>query len=253
MKTNKATVISLLSAMILCIVFLVSSSTGMARETDPLLASKLDAMIADLSSDSPRHLYRNLSSNPYDYIKGNPYYDGIVAMGITALPGLEYALQQNRYPGLGGYLIAAAIEDIAGCNLKETTVESGLLEAKNHYNGTFAWDTSSTFLKSWKDFKLAVPQIVADTLKSSASVQEKHASLARCGLLAVPILLNQQGQGGYEPVVVDALLSLTQGENMQRSAGSFNESIDARQSGIDQWAATHADEIEVLEQLLKKP
>ena len=61
-----------------------------------------------------------MSSNPYEYVKNNSYYDRLVSKGISILPILEKKINENQYgDGLLGYITAIAIEDITECNLKE--------------------------------------------------------------------------------------------------------------------------------------
>ena len=81
-----------------------------------------------------------MSSNPYEYVKNNSYYDPLVSKGISILPILEKKINENQYgDGLLGYITAIAIEDITECNLKE--------------DKDLQWATVSEFGDSWKKFK----------------------------------------------------------------------------------------------------
>lgn len=81
-----------------------------------------------------------MSSNPYEYVKNNSYYDRLVSKGISILPILEKKINENQYgDGLLGYITAIAIEDITECNLKE--------------DKDLQWATVSEFGDSWKKFK----------------------------------------------------------------------------------------------------
>ena len=94
-----------------------------------------------------------MSSNPYEYVKNNSYYDRLVSKGISILPILEKKINENQYgDGLLGYITAIAIEDITECNLKE--------------DKDLQWATVSEFGDSWKKFKkTAKEKIDADISK----------------------------------------------------------------------------------------
>ncbi len=84
------------------------------------------------------------SSNPYDYIKNNPEYNELVALGTDAIPIIEQYISETT--SFYGYILSIAIEDIAKINLKNFD--------------EYKWSTSSTFLESWSNIKNDVDDAV---------------------------------------------------------------------------------------------
>lgn len=78
---------------------------------------------------------RAFSSNPYDCAQGNPAYEAIVARGAEILPDLQAHLAAAEADGLEEYLLALAIEEIAGLDLKARPET--------------AWATASEFWTIW--------------------------------------------------------------------------------------------------------
>ena len=146
-----------------------------------------------------------MSSNPYEYVKNNSYYDRLVSKGISILPILEKKINENQYgDGLLGYITAIAIEDITECNLKE--------------DKDLQWATVSEFGDSWKKFKktamtqeqvnamvetvwkLAKEKIDA-LIKSKLDETVKVKQLKKYGVYAAAVLKEQKLEEKFPKIV----------------------------------------------------
>ena len=120
-----------------------------------------------------------MSSNPYEYVKNNSYYDRLVSKGISILPILEKKINENQYgDGLLGYITAIAIEDITECNLKE--------------DKDLQWATASEFGDSWKRFKKTAKEKIDVLINSKLDEAAKAKQLKKYGVYAVAVLKEQK-------------------------------------------------------------
>lgn len=124
-------------------------------------------------TDSIRYL--SSSSNPYDYTKDNPYYDELISAGYDVLPVLEEKLNNSSESGLREYIMCIAIEEIAGCNLKQFEDSQ--------------WDSAKNFKLKWDQYLKEVPVKVENILKSSKSPEEKEQEIAELGSPAIPYVI----------------------------------------------------------------
>lgn len=70
------------TALIALAVLMIQPETSFAAEVN----RSLDKIMQSIDRRSNGDWMMNLSSNPYDYIVRNPYYEQILAMGYDALP-----------------------------------------------------------------------------------------------------------------------------------------------------------------------
>lgn len=152
------------------------------------------AAIDKLIEDDPNLA---LSSNPYDYIRDgrNEYYNSIVSLGVKVLPRLEAILNESSNNGLEEYLIALAIEDIAGTNTQAILKDDPLPM------------TAKEFAQSWEDIKSSAPQEIEELVSSEGlSAEEKLAALDSYGVLAVS-QLNALYENGELPADLVAAMA----------------------------------------------
>lgn len=118
-----------------------------------------------------------LSSNPYDYIKNNQYYDNIMNLNIEALPYLEKELKNSQENGLNEYIFVIAMQEISKVDI------NGILEKE------YAWENAKEFESKWTHVKNTVNDDVLNIIKSdSLSLKQKENKLSCYGLLAVPAM-----------------------------------------------------------------
>lgn len=118
-----------------------------------------------------------LSSNPYDFVEDNMYYDRIVAQGVASLAELEEISKSSD--SFTQYILAIAVEDIIKVDLKA----SG-------YTSDFFWDTGDKFLVSLSEYKKFVSKEVESIVTSDIEISEKEEKLKELGVLAVPYIYN---------------------------------------------------------------
>ena len=116
-----------------------------------------------------------MSSNPYDYIKNNPYYDKIVSMGVKVLPELERHLQIEG-EGLDGYISALAIEEI---------FDRSVSSIKNN-----AWENGKEFESLWLVVKNDIEDDITGIITCGNTTDEIINQLNKYGTLAAPFLDN---------------------------------------------------------------
>ena len=129
-----------------------------------------------------------MSSNPYEYVKNNSYYDRLVSKGISILPILEKKINENQYgDGLLGYITAIAIEDITECNLKE--------------DKDLQWATVSEFGDSWKKFKKTAKEKIDALINSKLDETVKVKQLKKYGVYAAAVLKEQKLEEKFPKIV----------------------------------------------------
>ena len=129
-----------------------------------------------------------MSSNPYEYVKNNSYYDRLVSKGISILPILEKKINENQYgDGLLGYITAIAIEDITECNLKE--------------DKDLQWATASEFGDSWKRFKKTAKEKIDVLINSKLDEAAKAKQLKKYGVYAVAVLKEKKLEQKFSQIV----------------------------------------------------
>ena len=144
-----------------------SSTTSQTAAPAP---ADLGVLIEQMAKPYPDGDPRYVSSNPYDYTKGNPAFDAIVAMGYDALAGLEADLTAG---GLGNYLDCIAIETITRCDLKQFP--------------QFMWADAQTFATKWSSYLKQMPSLVEGAFALSSYYPRQTVGLESLGAPAVPL------------------------------------------------------------------
>jgi hypothetical protein len=115
-------------------------------------ADKVQISLKDIDSGIQKEIREHpmlaLSSNPYDYIKDNEYYEDLISLGVDALPELERTLEKSEENGLNEFIIAIAIEEISQADVKEILDDE------------FAWDTAKGFKAKWDKVKADAPKSI---------------------------------------------------------------------------------------------
>jgi len=149
MKFNKKMIIG-------CVVTAVCVSVGVSSITR-IKAATTEKTLFDGISTNMDYSQENadvMSSNPYDYIKYSEEYKNLITLGKEALPQLKNILE-TQDGDLNSYMIALAMEEIAGVNIyEETNVD---------------WSTSKEFLNAWNVYEKKITVNQDDTrIKKSA-------------------------------------------------------------------------------------
>lgn len=150
------------------------------RFADGSIEEQLDSSLASIHAaiNKGSGLSAATSSNPYDYVKDNPDFEKIVALGHEALPGLYKRLIDSDKNGLEAYMLAIAIETIAKVDLKQ--------------NESTAWATAHMFKAKWPEYVKSIPALVETiTADPTLSMEEKVNRLIALGTLALPFLLDK--------------------------------------------------------------
>jgi hypothetical protein len=152
-------------------------STGVSVATTSVttaVGGSLEELIVAMGTPYPDGDPRYVSSNPYDYIKDNPYYDRVVAMGYDALPELEQYLKAG-HDGLDGYLACIAIEAITSCDLKQFDDSQ--------------WGHASQFEVNWDKYLKGMRARVDGIMTGGGSPEDKRVEIAKLGAPAVPYVV----------------------------------------------------------------
>lgn len=158
------------------------------------VGARIDKMMEPTALDSGGSAMGGLSSNPYDYVKENPEYRKIVALGYRALPALEVALNESEDSGLREYMICIAIEEITNCDLKRF--------------GDSRWEAADGFKVEWPTYLESVPDRTRDIMSSKMTLDEKREELTKLGAPAVPYVVDNAG-----------LLSISEDKEMALTVG----------------------------------
>lgn len=145
-----------------------------STQLDDVVAAQIDSNIVNISEGIEEQISNNsllaMSSNPYDYIENNEYYDNIVKLGVDALPILQERLEHSPSNGLVEYIMAIAIEDISDCDLKE--------------NKEYKWSSPDEFSDNWSNFVKYAEEKIDTILNSNASEETKIKELEKYGKLS---------------------------------------------------------------------
>jgi len=162
----------------LCIMFFSNKQPVSASEIVRLnIYTISDNIYNRVNLSSNENLF--FSSNPYDYIVDNVYYDEIIRLGVSALPELEYILQTAEKSGLIEYIIAIAIEEISRANLDRIAGRTDEL----------SWANSRQFASEWNDIKLNADESIMRIANSNElTLDEKMEQISFYGVVALPTL-----------------------------------------------------------------
>jgi len=138
------------------------------------MQTNMKAMLEEIDEEIADKTDLSYSSNPYDYIQNNQYYNNILSLGIEALPIIVDELKDSDESGLKEFILSLAIEDISG--IKLSTIEG-------------EWKDSDEFLDKYEMFMRNVEDNVNVIITSKeASKNEKLERLKQYGIYAVPYL-----------------------------------------------------------------
>lgn len=141
--------------------------------------------IRDAIKQNPELAY---SSNPYDYIKDNPYYSNIVKLGTKALPVIEKKIKDSNKNGLQEYILAISAEEIAKVDLK---------------GSNFGWSNAKDWVSVWKNHLSDIPTNVNLIIESKEYTNIKIDKLIKLGTPAIPYVMDaiEKGQAELSPVL----------------------------------------------------
>ena len=181
-------------------------ASGTTSQTAAPAPAEVAALIEQMAKPYPEGDPRYLSSNPYDYTKGNPAFDAIVALGYDALEALEADLTAG---GLGNYLDCIAIETITRCDLKQFP--------------QFMWADARTFATQWNSYLKQMPSLVEGAFMLSSYYPPKPVGIESLGAPAVPYVIDMAARTGVakEGEVVATLHSLLAGSMPAATIAEF--------------------------------
>lgn len=149
---------------------------GRPKNVNAQIDSDMQGIMRDINKVMENRSDTALSSNPYDYIENSEGYRDIIDIGIPALPALLSRMENN--PDKGGleqYIMAIAVEDIGGVQLRDLG---------------YQWSTGAEWQKAFLEFKAMLGQDFEKlSAQKSLSVVEKVAKLNKYGLFAIPYQL----------------------------------------------------------------
>lgn len=198
--------------LVVTLVFSLSSIAANALVLPTWFNDNLDKMKTSLVELAKLNPAKASSSNPYDYVIDNEYYDAIIELGVDALPYLDKILKSAENYGLDEYICAIAIEEIAQINLKE----------RDERPWTTAREFSHTFTQFVKDLESTVNEI----LRSKKSVEEKSMELGDLGLLATPYIV--EGTNAENEACVMALDSLVLESHLSSNSKMSGDEAQAK-------------------------
>lgn len=160
--------------LLVCIFFASNPFIILASEKVNINLKNIDTSIQkEIDNQTPL----SLSSNPYDYIADNEYYDTIIKLGVAALPQLETTLQESKSNGLNEYIIAIAMNEISKADVKEIL------------NDQYAWANAKAFLEVWSKIKSsATGDVIKIIQDKNLKLEEKKEKIENYGVLAVPAM-----------------------------------------------------------------
>lgn len=174
----------LISIIVIIACFFTNTSEARAiSQVDTTLAEVERQANASLDFDGQYYingLPLALSSNPYDYVKSNPEFDKLIAMGADAVAPLEECLANGeKYSSFDRYIIAIAIEEITKVDFKQCE--------------EYTWEDAESFMISWEKAKSDVVKIVPEVLSDNTLTnEEKWAEIAKYGTLSIAPLQEVQ-------------------------------------------------------------
>lgn len=150
--------------------------------------------------------------DPYDYVRDNKDYSDLVAKGQSILPDLESALDASPNDGLVAYMIAIAIEDITGTDIRTDFAVS--------------WDTPNTFLDAWGSFVESVPDQIVTILDSDDTKSGKVEKLKKYGVLAIPTLDQNRSKVAEQNAIGQYFCNLVREHTKQNWKDSRNIDLE---------------------------
>ena len=136
--------------------------------------TNMNKLAEGIQKELKSHSDLSYSSNPYDYIDNNEYYQNIINMKTDALPLLLEGLENSTESGLMEYIMSIAIEEISGVDIES-------LEGK--------WSDGQEFLDKYQIFLRGVEDNVNVIMTSKIlNEDEKVEALSKMGIYALPYI-----------------------------------------------------------------
>lgn len=134
-----------LTIVTVCIMIACFSITGVSitKSTAYAMKTNMQAMLEEIDEIIADKTDLSYSSNPYDYIQNNKYFNNILNLGIDALPIIVDELKESDESGLKEFILSLAIEDISG--IKISTIEGEWKDSDEF------WDKYEMFMRNVKD------------------------------------------------------------------------------------------------------
>jgi hypothetical protein len=182
-KKNKFGIIIVVGIMVFTFIFITNMPRASAVEKD--INNLIEDYNERLANPSKEDFMLLASSNPYDYVKDNKYYNQMVNRGVSSLSELQ-KLSESK-DSFTQYIIAMAIEEIINVDLKQYG-----------FSSKFFWDTGKQFISSLSEYKQYVPEEVESIIDSKISTEEKEKELIKLGVLAVPYIQEKTSKNNEE-------------------------------------------------------
>lgn len=168
-------------AVVVVVVFLVAAfgvgMYGNQKVVKKTQARTIEDILGDMDESVNEKLDENAilaaSSNPYDYIENNKYFDELVDKGVHAVPDMLQNLKQSKYDGLTEYMIAVAIERATETKLKKTA---------------YAWKDAKEFVDRFEQMSENRVDIVKQILESEKTEASITDALEPYGLIGMEAL-----------------------------------------------------------------
>lgn len=204
MKKANFIYIGTILSLVLCMFFVFNTRSISAAEKVRLNLEGIDESIQNEVSNRTKLA---LSSNPYDYIADNTYYNSIIDIGVPALAELEDTLKRSEQNGLNEYILAIAIEEISRANV------NAILG-----NVDYGWENAKEFLSEWTDIKLSATNNVESIIQSKTlTEEEKLMKVKDYGILAVP--------------AINSYLSTSESRKSDELVGKLNSLLESYELG----------------------
>lgn len=136
--------------------------------------TNINKLAEGIQKELEKHSDLSYSSNPYDYINNNEYYENIINMKTDALPLLMERLENSEESGLMEYIMSIAIEEISGVNIENLEGE---------------WSSGQEFLEKYQIFLRGIEDNVNVIMTSDIlNENEKIEALSKMGIYALPYI-----------------------------------------------------------------
>ena len=226
---KKNTLIKISAFVLILSTLIVLSINSILASDSYQIDSNMNSMMDEVAEMQSTRVESALSSNPYDYIKNNDYYNKIVSLGTDALDLIKQKIDESNENGLKEYILAAAANDIAKVDLKKDT---------------FNWSNGKEWVNEWDKHLRNIPDEV-DKISSSKekSADEKNKALTQLGVAAIPYILDKIEAG-------DASLS-----NSIDNLLEGNSKFDAKKEKVTDyvaWAKDNKTKFESIRSLVEK-
>lgn len=182
---------------------------GITKTTTYAMKTNMKAMLEEIDEIVADKTDLSYSSNPYDYIQNNKYYNNIMNLGIDALPIIVDELKESDESGLKEFILAIAIEDISGIKISTTEGE---------------WKDSDEFLDKYEIFMRNVEDNVNVIITSKeASKNEKLERLKQYGIYAVPYLEALTSYQDKEHIAIETVEEICKDFKKETKSGDIDK------------------------------